>query len=570
VFARAAGAARRWLVYGAWLLAVLLAVDYGLYRLRIRPEIPERDPLAGWEALEPALRSRLGFLRAPELRRSSFGNFPTEKPPGTTRIGCFGDSFTWGSEVEDGLDWPLQLQELLRWRGRGDVEVLNFGNGSYGFHQTYLLWEALGRRYDLDLVLLAAQDFWPRRDTSFLNPFEHARVLHARFVLHDGGLALLDPVGIDPAERARAFDRFVPPWRYLRYERTAPAFLRALLPRGRALENPFYYDARDADAEAFAGYALLLARMAQADTPLLLLDDRRSRFSALAAQLAVPALPLVLVDDFPYQAPRGHRSPWGNRDVAEQVLAHLEGAPGRPPGRIELRDLAPGEAEPDAAARALARPGSEMAVHLGATAVGGVYRRRPDAPGARRVPAFGSDRDAVLAVRTGAGTLADALFFALRGSPPELALHLPDGRIVRASAQRVSERASLWVHDLAAAAREQAGLPLGAATRASVATAHEPRAGASDLRLYAQGRLVARAVFDPARGAFRVVPESPYHRLAADGWTRPDEAALPDEGWVHWVIAREGAAPELVRLAAWRRRLGAAPAPPFDAPVEAD
>lgn len=546
---------------------MVLAVDYALYRVRIRPEIPELDPLAGWEALDPALRARLGFLRAPELRRSSFGNFPREKPPGITRIGGFGDSFTWGGEVEDGLDWPAQLQELLRRRGRGDVEVLNFGNGSYGFHQTYLLWEALGRLYDLDLVLLASQDFWPRRDTTFLNPFQDARILHARFVLRDGGLALLDPVGADPAERARAFDRFVPPWRYLRYERTAPAFLRALLPQGRALENPFYYDTRDADTEAFATYSLLLARMVQADTPLLLLDDRSSRFSALATELGVPVLPLVRADGFPYEAPMGHHSPWGNRDVAEQMLAHLEGAPGRPPARIELRDLAPGEEEPDAATRVLARPGSEMAVYLGATPIAGVYRRRPGDPGAERVPAFRSRSDAVLAVRTGAGTLADALFFPLRGAPPGLALRLPDGRIIGASARRVSEGASLWVHDLAAAAREQAGLPLGTATRISVDTAYEPVPGASELRLHAQGRVVARAVFDPARDAFLVVPESPYYRLVADGWVRADELALPDEGWVHWVIAREGAAPEVVRVAAWRRRRGAAP---FDAPMEAD
>jgi lysophospholipase L1-like esterase len=554
VIARGVRAAGAWLGYAAWLLVAALVVDYGLYRLRIRPAAPARDPLAGWDALDPALRSRVGFLGDRARRASSFGNFPEKKPPGVTRIGCFGDSVTWGSEVDDGLDWPGQLQERLRHRGRGDVEVLNFGNGSHGFHQSYLLWEALARRYELDRVLFAPQDFWPRRDTTFANPFIDTRVLHARYVLRDGGLALVEPVGDDPADRARQFDRFVPPWRYLRYDRTAPAFLRALLPPGRTLANPFYYDGRDAEEEAFAIYAQLLARMAAGDPPVTVLLEPGSRFAELVAPLDVGVVRLASGEGFPLRAPGGHPSPWGQRAIAEQVLAALQGTPdGRPP-RIELADLAPGEAVPDAAGQALARPGAEMAVHLGALRVGGVYHRDPRRSAADRVPAFAADRESVLAVRAGGRTLADAIVFALRGSPPALALRLPDGRHASVSPTRLAEGSSLWVVDLAAAARDEASLPATASTGARIAAAHEPGDGARELVLLANRHALARAFFEPAEDGLVVVPQARHYRIAADGGVRPELERLPERGFVHWVIARSDGTAEVVRLAAWRRR----------------
>ena len=46
--------------------------------------------------------------------------------PGTTRIICFGDGVTFGHGVDQGLDYPAQLQKELA--SRGKFEVINAGN----------------------------------------------------------------------------------------------------------------------------------------------------------------------------------------------------------------------------------------------------------------------------------------------------------------------------------------------------------------------------------------------------------------------------------------------------------
>lgn len=80
---------------------------------------------------------------------SAFGHFPRRKPAGAVRIGCFGDSFTWGDEVADGNDYPALLAALFSRAGAPHVEVLNFGNTAFGFNQTYVMREDVGRRYEL-------------------------------------------------------------------------------------------------------------------------------------------------------------------------------------------------------------------------------------------------------------------------------------------------------------------------------------------------------------------------------------------------------------------------------------
>jgi len=59
-----------------------------------------------------------------------YGEQPAE---GNTRIVCFGDSYTYGSEVPDGDDWPAQLESRLP-----GTEVLNFGVPGYGTDQALL------------------------------------------------------------------------------------------------------------------------------------------------------------------------------------------------------------------------------------------------------------------------------------------------------------------------------------------------------------------------------------------------------------------------------------------------
>ena len=95
----------------------------------------------------------LGF-RGPEVA--------VEPPPGALRILCVGDSFTWGSGVEDDETYPAQLARILS-EGLPEqtVEVVNAGVMSWGVSQ-YYRW-ILEEGFDLDpdvIVIAMFHDDW--------------------------------------------------------------------------------------------------------------------------------------------------------------------------------------------------------------------------------------------------------------------------------------------------------------------------------------------------------------------------------------------------------------------------
>lgn len=80
--------------------------------------------------------------------------FAREKPPGTKRIGIFGDSFVENRRLPVQYSFTEPLDHLLNRSGE-DFEVLNFGNDGYGTDQSYLLYADEGASLDLDVVLYA-------------------------------------------------------------------------------------------------------------------------------------------------------------------------------------------------------------------------------------------------------------------------------------------------------------------------------------------------------------------------------------------------------------------------------
>ena len=332
---------------GLFLFLCLLAADGACY-LRWRAAAERRPPrrpfLKSVRHVPPETLRRLGWIDTES--ESSFVRFEEARRPGVIRIGCLGDSFTYGAEAGPGEDYPSLLQKLFRERGYPQVEVLNFSSGWYGFQQVYILYDEVARRFSLDYVVLGPMAFFPGRDTTFnhasaVTPYFH----HARRVLDGQGLRLLEVIGDDFARRAAAYLSFVPHWRYLRYDSRPPAFLACLLPRGRELRNPFYYQP-DPEAEALTLYERLLTAMADGGSRIVLghylpaivsVGERVRRDNFYATRLSQP-------EGFPYQAARSHNGPAGNLLLAEQYFALLTGKSGVRLPLMKFEPLAPGPA----------------------------------------------------------------------------------------------------------------------------------------------------------------------------------------------------------------------------------
>jgi lysophospholipase L1-like esterase len=94
-----------------------------------------------------------------EVRLDSRGfrtdEFASEKPPGTFRIACLGDSWTFGGNVGQDDAYPQRLEALLRARPGGDgVEVLNLGVLGYSSYQGRVLLETHVRTWRPDVVTI--------------------------------------------------------------------------------------------------------------------------------------------------------------------------------------------------------------------------------------------------------------------------------------------------------------------------------------------------------------------------------------------------------------------------------
>ncbi|MBI3552432.1 MAG: SGNH/GDSL hydrolase family protein [Elusimicrobia bacterium] len=318
-------------LYGAYLLLVLFLVDGACY-LRYRwpgdRAMTRRPSARAVRGVPPATLRRLGWLEADH--ESSFVNFGRAKRRGVIRVGCVGDSFTAGAEAGFSEDFPTILQRLFRERGYANVEVLNFGSGGYGFQQGYILWEEVGRHFDLDYIVLGPEGFFPERDTtfgSFSKKSPSADTLyHARWILDGPGLRLVEVVGDTFEDRAAAYRCFVPYWRYLRYDLRAPAFLSCLLPQGRELRNPFYYQ-RDPEKEAFTIYERLFNAMADSGAQVVVghYDQAIVELGKKLRRRNLFATRLEEARRFPYRAVKNHDAPAGNRLLAEQFFAILTG-----------------------------------------------------------------------------------------------------------------------------------------------------------------------------------------------------------------------------------------------------
>jgi hypothetical protein len=112
------------------------------------------DPRYGRRYIE-LLRARVeheggGYL----LRTNSAGfrcrhEFMPDRPPGRRRVLLFGNSFTAGTGVSDGMRWGDRLERML-----GDVDVYNFAIAGSGLDEQLLVHRCHGASLDYDLAVI--------------------------------------------------------------------------------------------------------------------------------------------------------------------------------------------------------------------------------------------------------------------------------------------------------------------------------------------------------------------------------------------------------------------------------
>ena len=249
-----------------YLLFFLLFFVPGFYAYYLYnyPDPPKRDGLLEYYP-EDFLLKVGGKLLFPEERFQHFLNFPPFKKKDSVRIGTFGDSHVFGSEVDKTVSYPYLLQQLFDKRfPNKTIEVLNFGVPGTGFQEHFLLWEKYSKIYNLDYILLGPRGFYSNREVTFrINwAFRHFIYPRERFILYDDDLKQVHIKGDSLKERYKNYYKLIPTWMALRYDRRPFKTWERLLPFLRYnIQNPFYYTEMSDKKESAKINILLLEKI---------------------------------------------------------------------------------------------------------------------------------------------------------------------------------------------------------------------------------------------------------------------------------------------------------------------
>ncbi|GEM_PF-1408153 len=270
--------------------------------------------------------------------QSSYTQYHEAKRPGVIRVGIFGCSVVEGVESAPSYDFPSVVQKLFAKSGYDFVEVINFGVRGYGMHQSYLLWQYLHRKYELDYVIFFPFPFHMIRDRSFQFadgstsiPFS---LLHDRYVVEKNDLKLLNVIGKERKEAVEKYHRILPPRQYLRYDYRMPPLIRAFLPPFlRDRTNPFYYlSPKENSAEILKSYELIFSKIAQQSKRLIILcaDDVIYKMCTRlpSSHLLVHRMKsMEFINGYRnlYHAPESHPSAFGNQLLGEELFSLLTG-----------------------------------------------------------------------------------------------------------------------------------------------------------------------------------------------------------------------------------------------------
>lgn len=147
------------------------------------------DPVLGW-SFRPGFASKSGLYRIGALGSRGPREYAREKPEGTLRILCFGDSFTYCDEVPDRDAWPALLEAR-----EPELEAINFGVSGYGTDQALMRFRREGRELGADVVLIGMLlenvGRNANRYRALWHPWTPGAVIKPRYVLEGGELVLV-------------------------------------------------------------------------------------------------------------------------------------------------------------------------------------------------------------------------------------------------------------------------------------------------------------------------------------------------------------------------------------------
>lgn len=123
------------------------------------------DSLLGWDNnINKLARDDMGPFNSDGLR--SDRDYSIKIPKKTLRITTFGDSFTYGAEVENSETFQSQMEAMDK-----GLEVLNFGVTGYGLDQAYLRFKNKGKKYETDFVFIGFMTENINRNRNRFRPF---------------------------------------------------------------------------------------------------------------------------------------------------------------------------------------------------------------------------------------------------------------------------------------------------------------------------------------------------------------------------------------------------------------
>ena len=171
-------------------------------RLEDSPPLRGHHPLLGWTP-QPNILSKDVRINSQGIR--SAHEFSRDVDPKFVRVSAFGDSFTFGSEVDDTATWEYQLEER-----DARYEVVNFGVGAYGLDQAYLRFLQDGVHFNSDIVVIGFMSENIYRNLNVFRPFYSSAYTtniytKPRFSFENGVLSLIK----NPLARVDDYRRLV-------------------------------------------------------------------------------------------------------------------------------------------------------------------------------------------------------------------------------------------------------------------------------------------------------------------------------------------------------------------------